>query len=354
VRPDPATAPEPGATDPHERDHRRPQRDHHRLGALRLHRSGVRRPRGTRAAGLRGVGDRRGCADEHHRGGELPRLPRRHHGPGADGRDARPGGAVRRRARHRRRRGGRPDGRPQGREDRDRHLHRARRDPGDRVRLPQARPAARGGALRPRRLLVRDLRRLLLPRAGDRRRRRRRLRHRGGDVPHPLRVAGLPRPPARRAACLQDHAGARVRRPQARDGLELRDRRDQRRRPAGVRHPPRHRDRRGARPRRDGAVHRHRPRPAVGAADGAGGPRRRRLRPGRPPLDRDEPPRCVRRRRPRGPPLPPGDHRRRHGLRRRSRRRALHRRARPRGLDGRRGRRRRGGDQRAGADRRRL
>ena len=45
-----------------------------------------------------------------------------------------------------------------------------------RLGLPQARPAARGGALRPRRLVVRDLRRLLLPRAGHRRRRRRRLR----------------------------------------------------------------------------------------------------------------------------------------------------------------------------------
>ena len=30
-------------------------------------------------------------------------------------------------------------------------------DPGDRLRLPQARPAQRGGALRPRRLVVRHL-----------------------------------------------------------------------------------------------------------------------------------------------------------------------------------------------------
>ena len=45
-----------------------------------------------------------GALDEHHRGGELPRLPRRHHGPGPDGRDARPGRAVRCRAGHRRRR----------------------------------------------------------------------------------------------------------------------------------------------------------------------------------------------------------------------------------------------------------
>ena len=45
---------------------------------------------------------------------------------------------------------------------------------------------------------------------------------------------GLADPPPRRAARLQDHAGARVRRPQARDRLELRGRRDQRRRPARV------------------------------------------------------------------------------------------------------------------------
>ena len=32
-------------------------------------------------AGLRGLGHRRRRADEHHRGRELPRLPRRHHGP---------------------------------------------------------------------------------------------------------------------------------------------------------------------------------------------------------------------------------------------------------------------------------
>ena len=95
----------------------------------------------------------------------------------------------------------------------------------------------RGGALRPRRLVVRHLRRLLLPRAGDRGRRRRRLGHRGGDVPDPLRLEGLPHPPSRRAARLEDHAGARLRRPQARDDLELRDRRDQRRRPASSRSP---------------------------------------------------------------------------------------------------------------------
>ena len=47
-----------------------------------------------------------------------------------------------------------------------------------------------GPALRPRRQLVRDLRRLLLPRAAHRGRGRRRLRDRGGDVPVPLRLQG--------------------------------------------------------------------------------------------------------------------------------------------------------------------
>ncbi len=61
-----------------------------------------------------------------------------------------------------------------------------------------------------------------------------------------------------------------------------------------------------------------------------GRPRRRRLRAGRPPLDRDQPARRLRQRRPRRPPLPAGGHRRRHRLRRRPRRRALRRRARPR------------------------
>ncbi len=209
------------------------------------------------------------------------------------------------------------------------HLPGAVGDPGDGLGLPQARPRPRGGALRPRRLVVRHLRRLLLPRAGHRGRRRRRLRHRGGDLPDPLRLEGLPHPPSRRAARVEDHAGARLRRPQARDGLELRDRRDQRRRPARVGHPARHRHRRdppagGHRP-----LHRDRPRPALGAAHRPGRPRRRGLRAGPPPLDAHQPQGRLRRRRPRRPPLPAGHHRGRHRLRRGAGRRALPRRPRP-------------------------
>ena len=93
-------------------------------------------------ARLRGLRHRRRRADEHHRGGELPRVPRRHHGPGADGRDARPGRALRRRAGHRRRHRGRPDRRRQGRHRRGRRrAPRPRGDPGDRLGLPQARRA---------------------------------------------------------------------------------------------------------------------------------------------------------------------------------------------------------------------
>ncbi len=65
----------------------------------------------------------------------------------------------------------------------------------------------------------------------------------GGDsaleealVPDPLRLQGLPDPPPRRAARLEDHAGAGLRRPEARDRLELRGRHDQRQRPARERH----------------------------------------------------------------------------------------------------------------------
>ena len=55
-------------------------------------------------------------------------------------------------------------------------------------------------AARPRRVDVRDLRRLLLPRPGHRGRRRRRLRARGGDVPHAVRRQGHARPPPQGAA----------------------------------------------------------------------------------------------------------------------------------------------------------
>ena len=216
----------------HVRVQRDPQRHHHRFRANRVHRGGLRRTGGAAPPRLRGLGDRGWRPDEHHRGRELPRLPRRHHGSGADGRDARSGGALRRRAGARRRGRGRPHRRRQGRQDRHRHLHRACGDPRDGLRLPQARSPPGGGAVGPRRLLVRHLRRLLLPRPAHRGRGRRRLRRGGGHLPHPLRLQGQPDRAPRRAARLQDHAGARLRRPEAGDRLELPRRGDPRRRPA--------------------------------------------------------------------------------------------------------------------------
>ena len=54
----------------------------------------------------------------------------------------------------------------------------------DRIRVPQDRHRGRRAAVGPRCVVLRDVRRLLLPRARDRRRRRRRLRDGGGHVPH--------------------------------------------------------------------------------------------------------------------------------------------------------------------------
>ena len=113
----------------------------------------------------------------------------------------------------------------------------------DRLRVPQARHPGRGAPVGSRRLVVRDLRRILLPRPDDRRRRRRRLGDGGGDVPHAVRVEGLRHPPQGRAARLQDHAGARVREREDRVRLEHR----------GRRHP-----RRGGRLRCAAALHRRR------------------------------------------------------------------------------------------------
>ena len=112
-----------------------------------------RRPRGRRPA------------DADHDGRELAGLSRRHHGARPDGRDARAGGAVRRRdhpgQRHRAstsarsRSSSRPPDAEYTAEDAD---HRDRRVGA------AARPAVRAGADGPRRLDLRDLRRLLLPR----------------------------------------------------------------------------------------------------------------------------------------------------------------------------------------------
>ena len=88
---------------------------------------------------------------------------------------------------------------------------------------------AREATLRPRRLVVRHLRRLLLQGPGHRRRRRRRHRDGGGDLPHPVRPLGHGRPPPGQPARVEDHAGAGVRQREDPVPLEQRGRRRDRR-----------------------------------------------------------------------------------------------------------------------------
>ena len=76
----------------------------------------------------------------------------------------------------------------------------------------------------------------------------------------------------------------------------------------GSRHARQHRDRRGARARGVRSVHRDRPRAAVGLV-AARSTSTRGLRDTAGTLDAHQPPGRVRRRRPRRPHLPPGDHR---------------------------------------------
>ena len=87
-----------------------------------------------------------------------------------------------------------------------------------------ARAAIRARAHRPRRVDVRDLRRLLLPRQADRGRRRRRLGDGGSDLPDPVRLEGHRRPSPRHAARVEDHAGQGDRQPEDRVQLEHRSR----------------------------------------------------------------------------------------------------------------------------------
>ena len=91
------------------------RRGDHRVGPGWADRSGLHRPSEPRAAGAggRAVVDERSTrrsAHAHHRRRELPRLPRRHHGTGADGEHAGPGGALRGPDRDREGQPGRPLG----------------------------------------------------------------------------------------------------------------------------------------------------------------------------------------------------------------------------------------------------
>ena len=113
-------------------------------------------------------------------------------------------------------------------DQRGRGVHGSLRDPGDRRGAAQARRARRGRVHRPRRLVVRHLRRRALQRQGGRGRRRRGRGGGGGDVPHEVRDPGPPDPSPRRAAGDQVHPGALLRQRQDRDALEPRAGRDRR------------------------------------------------------------------------------------------------------------------------------
>ena len=144
----------------------------------------------------------------------------------------------------------------------------------------------------------------------------------GGDsaveeaiVPHQVRQQGHARPPPRRAARLEDHAGPRVREPEDRLRVEhvSRRRRTARAR-VDRRAPPRHRHRRGVRPRGHGPVRGDRPHPEHVTVRGSARPRRERLHRHRRRLDPDLGRGRVRVRRRAGPHLPAGDHRGRQRL----------------------------------------
>ena len=87
---------------------------------------------------------------------------------------------------------GRPADAPLQGDDVGARAHRARLDHRDRRIGAAARPPVGARADRPRRVDVRHLRRLLLPRQADRGRRRRRLGDGRSDVPHPIRLAASP------------------------------------------------------------------------------------------------------------------------------------------------------------------
>ena len=156
---------------------------HHRLRPRRLHRRDLCRARDAAAAAAVRLRARR-PADDHHRRRELSRLRRADPGAVADGADARPGRACRRAAGERACRGARSVGAAVSRQmrQRARRARRRRDHSGDRRQGEMAGLAERGGAEGLRRLGLRDLRRLLLPRQEGARRRRRQFGGRGGAV----------------------------------------------------------------------------------------------------------------------------------------------------------------------------
>jgi thioredoxin reductase (NADPH) len=118
----------------------------------------------------------------------------------------------------------------QGRQGRQRRrVPREGRHLGDGLGLPPPAHPGRGQAVRQGGLVVRDVRRLLLPQQEHRGHRRRRLRRRGGHLPEPLRRHRHHDRPPRRAACQQDHGRPRRSRPEDQHRVGLGPRDDQRR-----------------------------------------------------------------------------------------------------------------------------
>ena len=147
----------------------------------------------------------------------------------------------------------------------------ARVDHRDRCVGALARDRVGSQAVRSRRLDLRHLRRVFLPRETDRGCRRRRFGDGGSGLPHEVRVEGHRRPPPRHAARVEDHAGQGLR--ESEDRLHLGFRSDRRRRSG---------EGRGDRPRpaqsQDGGdepsgggwrVHRHRPHAEYVAVQGS-------------------------------------------------------------------------------------
>ena len=160
-----------------------------------------------------------------------------------------------------------------------RRVPRADRDRGHRGDCPPARARVGARAARPRRHLLRNVRRCLLPRARGRRRRRRRLGHGGGALPDEIRVEGDDRPPAGRVPRFADHARPRPRSREDRDHDPVRRRGGARRgRGQADRRPPsQHRDGRGARVPDRRPLRRDRPRPDDEPLPRLARPRRERL-----------------------------------------------------------------------------
>ena len=195
--------------------HSHAKRGHHRFGLRRKYGGHLHRARQSETAGGERRSRGRRATVSHHPGGELPGISGRHHRSGSGGEHEEAGGAFRRRVRARD--GGRyrslrapvPHQRRR-RMDRDAHGdHRLRRFGA------LAGPGIGTEADRPRRELLRHLRRLLLSRQEDHGGGRRRFGHGRGQLPHALRPRGDAGAPARGVSRFQDHA--RPRAPQSQD-----------------------------------------------------------------------------------------------------------------------------------------